>query len=90
MSKHKELMAAQILEVYGDLINASPIVLYRWNNAVRHVKDTHGMDVLGESGEVNQEATDEVFVTITRGCFVMRCCPETISMQQIRAVKINI
>ncbi|MEK7544007.1 MAG: hypothetical protein AAB557_04015 [Patescibacteria group bacterium] len=59
MSKHQELVAAQILEVYGDLMSATPIVLYRWNNAVRHVKDVHDMDVLDETGEVNQEAVDE-------------------------------
>ncbi|MDP1722515.1 MAG: hypothetical protein Q8L37_04880 [Candidatus Gottesmanbacteria bacterium] len=60
MSKHKELMAAQILEAYGDLVNPSPIVLYRWNNAVRHVKDVHDMDILDETGEVSEEAAKEV------------------------------
>ncbi len=60
MSKHKELIAAQILEVHGDLMNPSPIVLYRWNNVVRHVKDVHSMDILDETGEVNQDAADEV------------------------------
>ncbi len=59
MSNHKELTAAQILEVYGDLMNATPVVLYRWNNAVWHVRDVHEMVVLGEFGEVDQDAADE-------------------------------
>lgn len=52
-------MAAQILEVYGDFMNATPVVLYRWNNAVRHVKDMHGMGILDETGDVHQDTVDE-------------------------------
>lgn len=59
MSKHKELIEAQILEVYGDLMNATPVVLYRWNNAVRHLKDVHDLNILDETGGVNQDAVDE-------------------------------